>query len=184
MTELLGLLVLAFSIGLDNFAASIAIGLTGIKKKDRIKIAIVFGSFETLMPIIGLIIGKQVVGVLGDHTNLIGGSILILAGAYNFISTFFNEENKTAEVATKGGYKLFLAGLGISIDNLIIGFGLGAYNRPIVLTSIVIAFASISLAFLGLELGSRLGEKVENYAEKLSGIILIIVGIAIATKLI
>jgi len=59
MKEIVTLVLIALSIGLDNFATSIAIGLSGIKQQDKIKIAVTFGAFETLMPIIGLLAGRQ-----------------------------------------------------------------------------------------------------------------------------
>ena len=59
MKSIITLLFLGFSVGLGNFGASIAIGLSGVNKKTRTKVAIVFGAFETGMPIVGLVIGKQ-----------------------------------------------------------------------------------------------------------------------------
>ena len=41
MKEIVTLVLIALSIGLDNFATSIAIGLSGIKQQDKIKILIV-----------------------------------------------------------------------------------------------------------------------------------------------
>ena len=73
---------------------------------------------------------------------------------------------------------------GLSIDNLIIGFALGAHRAPLVLAVIVIGVVSVSLSLLGLELGQRLGESVEQRSELLGAAVLIAVGAAILFKVI
>ena len=71
----------------------------------------------------------------------------------------------------------------LSIDNLVVGFALGAYRTPLVLSVAIIATVSVGLSLLGLELGARLGKKVGHRSELLSGIVLICVGLAILTGL-
>lgn len=183
MSQIITLILIALSVGLGNFAASIAIGLGGISGALRARVAIVFGIFETGMPIVGLIIGEQLSHYLGGRANLIGGGLLALTGIYLIISALRSTDDKDVEEATRGMGKLLLAGLALSIDNLVVGFGLGTRHLSLWLTAVVIGAMSIALALIGLELGSRLGKKVEEYSEVLSGVILVIVGLAIGFKL-
>jgi len=44
--RVLAILLVAVSVGLDNFAAAIGIGLSGLDAKLRLQVAIVFGVFE------------------------------------------------------------------------------------------------------------------------------------------
>jgi len=184
MNNILTLILLGFSVGLGNFAAAVAIGLSGVSKKLRTRIAIVFGLFETLMPIVGLLIGEKLASVFGGHANLIGGVLLILVGLYELLGSFKNKDKKEVKVSTGGWGKLLLAGLALSIDNLIIGFSLGTYHVSIVLATIIIGATSVIMALIGLELGSRLSSKAEEYSEILSGLILIAVGILVSLKII
>ena len=78
---MLTLLLVAGSVGLDNFAASIAIGLAGVDRQVRVRIALVFGLFEAGMPVIGLLIGRSLSGSLGASAHIVGGGLLIAAGA-------------------------------------------------------------------------------------------------------
>lgn len=181
--RILALILVGLSVGLDNFAVSIAIGLSKIKKSTRILIALVFGIFETGMPLLGLLIGHQFAKRLGEHSNLIGGILLILAGIYVLINSYKKKDPKLKDSRYSSLGKLLITGLALSIDNLIVGFSLGAHKEPIVLTIIVIGITSVVLALLGLEIGSRLGSKVEEYSEAISGIILIIVGFAIGLNI-
>lgn len=183
MKTIITLLLVGLSVGLGNFAASVAIGLGGVNKSLRIRIAIIFGLFETLMPLVGLIIGQKIAHDLGGHANLIGGTLLGLTGLYLIISSLRKSKNDDLSKATSSWGKLILAGLSLSIDNLIIGFGLGARNQPLLLAIIIIGTTSVFLALLGLEIGNKLNSKVEEYSEVLSGLILIIIGLLISMNI-
>ena len=63
------------------------------------------------------------------------------------------------------------------------GFALGAYRAPLAVSVAVIAAVSVGLSLVGLELGARLGTRVEHRSEVLSGIVLIGTGLAILTNL-
>ncbi len=179
MKEILTLVLIALSIGLDNFASSIAIGLSGIKQRDKIKIAVTFGAFETLMPIIGLFAGKQAASFLGTKAHILGATLLVLTGLYILIEGLRKTNAHEAVVATKGAGRLLLAGLAISIDNLIVGFSLGTKKLSIPLAIIIIGVTSVTLAIAGMEVGKRLSTKTEGSSEYLSGIILIVIGLLI-----
>lgn len=184
MSGILALILIGISVGLGNFAASVAIGLGGVNKSLRVRIAIVFGLFETLMPIVGLLIGQQIAHKLGGHANLIGGLLLGLTGVYLTISSLRKKDDSKKAKATKSWSKLIITGLSLSIDNLIIGFGLGVRHQPLLLAIIVIGTTCIALSLLGLELGNRLNSKIEGYSELASGLILILVGILVSLKVI
>ena len=167
MSGIITLLLVGLSVGLGNFAASIAIGLGGVSKSLRVRIALVFGLFETGMPIIGLVIGHRVAHELGGNANIIGGVLLGLAGIYLIFSSLRKtDENKVAQ-ASHGWGKLLIAGLSLSIDNLIIGFGLGARHQSLLLAAVVIGATSVCL----------------EYSELVSGLILVFVGVMIGLKI-
>lgn len=184
MNKILALILVGVSVGLGNFAASVAIGLSGVNQRVRAKVALVFGVFETAMPIVGLLIGKQLSGFLGGKANIIGGGLLILTGLYEILSSKFKKEEKKIEELSRNWNKLILSGLALSIDNLIIGFSLGARKDPLIVSAAILGLTSVAMAMLGLEVGNKLSSKVENYAEALSGILLILVGVAVGLKII
>ena len=68
----------------------------------------------------------------------------------------------------------------MSIDNLAVGFALAVYHIQIVLAAVTIGVISVALSLVGLELGSRLGARIEAWSEELGGSVLILVGLAIA----
>ena len=179
---MLALLLVAVSLGLSNFAAAIALGIAGVDQSLKLRVALAFGVFEAGMPIVGLVIGHEVSRALGSHAHLIGGVLLIATGAYTAAQGLRTKDRARSELDLHGGTLVVLAA-SLSIDNLIVGFALGAYNVPIVFAIALIAVVSVGLSLIGLELGDRLGARVENNSELLAGVVLICVGAMVAADL-
>jgi putative Mn2+ efflux pump MntP len=74
------LLLVAVSLGLSNLAASIGIGVGGVDRRTRLRVGIIFGSFEAAMPAVGLLIGHGLAASLGRATNWLAAGLLILVG--------------------------------------------------------------------------------------------------------
>jgi putative Mn2+ efflux pump MntP len=66
------------------------------------------------------------------------------------------------------------------MDNLIIGFALGTYGVSIVAGAVVIGAVSVVMSLAGLEVGRMLGRWAGRRSEQMSGLILIVVGAALA----
>ncbi len=179
---MLAVLLVAASLGLSNLAASIAIGIAGVNRQLRTRVALAFGLFEAGMPIVGLLLGREVAHALGSRAHIIGGALLIATGAFTVVQAIRTTNASRSALALPAGRLLLLAA-SLSIDNLIVGFALGAYDVPIVLAVITIGVVSVALSLVGLELGERLGARVERHSELLAGLVLVCVGIAITSGL-
>jgi manganese efflux pump family protein len=179
---MLAVLLVAGSLGLSNFAASIAIGIAGVDRHLRARVALAFGLFEAGMPVVGLLLGRGVAHALGSRAHIIGGALLIATGAFAVGGAIRTTDAARSTLDLRRGRVLLLAA-SLSIDNLIVGFALGAYNVSIVLAVITIGVVSVAMSLVGLELGDRLGTRVEHSSELLAGVVLVCVGVAIATGL-
>jgi putative Mn2+ efflux pump MntP len=182
MSNIGNILLVSISLGLSNFAAAIAIGISGVDRKTRIKTALVFGFFEAAMPVVGLLIGNRIASLIGHIANYLGAGLLILTGSHTIWQSL---QSHSSEVPRQTGSprqplkQLLIAGFALSIDNLVVGFALSLYHVPIALTAGIIAFTSVVMSLIGLELGRRLGEQFERWSEAIGGVILILVGVAI-----
>ncbi len=188
MSGLLSLLLVSLSVGLSNFAGAIGIGLSGIDGRTRLRVGLAFGLFEGLMPVIGLLLGAAVAGYLGHLAKYIGALILVLTGVYTIWQgrRTATLELKTGTVVAVQGlrtHQLLVMALALSIDNLAVGFAIATYHVQIALAAVMMAVVSVGLSLVGLELGSRLGERVEEWAEEIGGVVLIGVGFALALGL-
>jgi manganese efflux pump family protein len=176
------LVLVALSVGLDNFGAATAIGVSGVDATLRLRIALIFGFFEGAMPLLGLLLGHSVAHDLGTAATPLGGALLGLVGAYAVASEFVNGPRAQKNTGY-GVTRLVLLGAALSIDNLVIGFALGAYRVDLLVAAITIALVSVGLSLLGLEIGHRLGARLGRKGELVGGIVLILVGIGIGTGL-
>jgi manganese efflux pump family protein len=182
----LALLLIAVSLGLSNLAASIGIGITGIDARTRLRVGVIFGLFETGMPILGLLLGHSLARTLGHTAHWTGAALLIATGLYAVIQSVRgrskNDDGHQADMAAgQHAGRLLVTGIALSIDNLAVGFALGTYHVSLILAAVIIGAVSVGLSLIGLELGNRLGEKTGNRGEILGGFVLIGVGVAIAT---
>src|SRR5712691_7314485 len=74
------LVLVALSLGLSNFAAAIGIGVAGVDNRTRVRVGVVFGIFETAMPILGLALGHSLASTLGHAARWVGAGLLIATG--------------------------------------------------------------------------------------------------------
>lgn len=179
---MIALLLVALSLGLSNFAASVGIGVTGVGARTRARVGVIFGLFEAGMPILGLLLGNSLARTLGNAAHWIGAGLLIATGTYALIQAVRSRSAGSGEdqAGPQGAARLLVTGLALSIDNLAVGFALGAYHVSVVLAAVVIGAVSVALSLIGLELGSRLGTRTGQRGELIGGLVLIGVGIAIA----
>jgi len=182
---MLALLLVAASVGMSNFAAAIAIGVSGVDARTRLRVGLVFGVFESGMPVLGLVIGVRVAGDLGHAARWIGAGLLIAAGLYALVSAYRGRSGQLSrepgrQGAPVGRVRLLVSGLALSLDNLVVGFALGTYHTSIAVGAITIGIVSVAMSLVGLELGARIGKWAGERGEQLAGLMLISVGVAIA----
>jgi manganese efflux pump family protein len=176
------LLLVAASLGLSNFAASVGIGVGGVDGRTRLRVGIVFGSFETVMPLLGLLLGRSLAGTLGRDAHWVGAGLLIATGAYALLQAArpAGGHGKQAATGQRTG-RLVVTGIALSVDNLAVGFALGTYHVGLIMAVLVIGAVSVTMSLAGLELGRPLGVRVGRRGEIVGGLVLVGVGVAIAS---
>ena len=177
---MLALLLVALSLGLSNFAASVGIGVSGIDARTRLRVGVIFGVFETAMPILGLLAGRSLADTLGHAAHWTGAALLIATGVYALIQAIRGQGTEARRVDQRT-WPLVITGAALSMDNLAVGFALGTYHISLILAVAVIGTVSIVMSLAGLELGARIGMRAGRRGELLGGLVLIGVGIAIGT---
>jgi len=177
------LLLVAISVGLDNFGAAAALGVAGTGDHLRLRVAVVFGAFEAAMPVVGILLGDSLAGSLGRHANLVAGLVLCLAGVYALVQDLRAGTAVADDTVGPSGpslRRLIVLAVALSIDNLAIGFALGAAHVNVFLAAAVIGVVSVGLTLAGLELGRRLGPRLGAWGERTGAILLIAVGVTVA----
>jgi len=185
------LALVAVSLGLSNFAASVGIGAGGIGARTRLRVGVIFGAFETGMPLLGLLLGHGLAATLGHAAHWIGAGLLIATGIYAVIQAIRSSLSQRGAAAkrdpdTPAGQRagrLLITGAALSLDNLAVGFALGTFHVSLVAAAVVIGVVSVAMSLIGLELGHRIGARTGGRGELLGGLVLIGVGAAIAAGL-
>ncbi len=119
---------------------------------------------------------------LGAAADPIAGALLGLAGSYAIVSELISERRGTRDSDLTTRHLVVLASA-LSIDNLVVGFALGAYHVNLAVAAVTIAAVSVGLSVLGMEIGGRLGEHLGRRSELVGGAALILVGVAVGTGL-
>ena len=168
------LIFLGFSAGLSNFGGAVGLGVLPLSTRRRLEILGIFVAMEVIMPAIGLLVGTRVSGVIGTRANFFAGLVLIAIGAYTLKET--RKETHDLDIPVRRRTVILLA-VALSLDNLVVGFGLGLLNAPVLVAAGFMGLCSLVLTIIGLELGRRLGKLVGERSELFSGIVLILAGI-------
>lgn len=167
------------AIGANNFALALALGALGQAPR-RARIAIVFGLFEFSIPLVGLLIGRELAEGTSDGARWIGALLLCLLGAWTLATGVGSDraEALSRRVGTWSGLVGLAAGL--SLDNLTVGFALGLGGAAPLLVATVIASFSVAFTLIGLQVGAAGRGHWERRTETLAGLALVAVGILVA----
>jgi len=194
----IALLLAGVAVGLSNLAAAIGIGVTGVNARIRLQVGLVFGVFEAGMPIVGLLIGQRFATDMDKAVRWPGAVLLMIVGAVGLVRSIRESRRNAAEAERRPGSglspgvsgllaspslhlgRLLASGLVLSMDNLVVGFALGTYGVSVAAGAILIGSISVAMSLVGLELGGLLGRWAGPRSEQMSGLILILVGAAIA----
>ncbi|HEY8741000.1 MAG TPA: manganese efflux pump [Candidatus Dormibacteraeota bacterium] len=168
------LIFLGFSAGLSNFGGAVGLGVLPLTRRHRLEILGSFVGMEILMPVLGLFVGSRTAVAVGARANLFAGIVLILIGVYTLWET--RKETRDLEIPVKRRTIILLA-VALSLDNLVVGFGLGLLNAPVLLAAGFMGLSSLVLTVIGLELGKRLGKHLGERSELFSGLVLIAAGV-------
>ncbi len=178
------LLIAAAAVGLSNFGASIGIGVSGVGGGTRIRVAVVFGTFEAGMPVLGLALGHDLASSLGHLAHWLGAVLLIAIGAGSLVYAW-RSRGRASDRADREARqwrtgRVVLSGLALSVDNLAAGFAIGGYHVSLGVAAVTFGAVSVAMSLIGLELGARIGSAAGDRSELIAGAMLIAVGAAMA----
>ena len=171
--------ILAFALSMDAFAVSIGIGVKN-KKYDTslaLKVAILFGLFQGLMPLFGYFASIGLGSLIESIDHWIAFLLLGLIGAKMLYDSF--GENTEEEISHISNKVLLLLSLATSIDAMAAGFTLELLALNPYISMVIIGIITFVFSFLGVYIGTKNGAFLESKAERIGGIILIGMGLKI-----
>ena len=172
-------ILLAVALSMDAFAVSI--GLGSRKTEPTTSLAwmtgLYFGLFQALMPLIGYLGGKGVLGWIEEYAALIAFGLLVLMGGKMIYESFAEGIEKEISIIT---HKVMLMlAIATSIDAMAAGFTLTLLDVNPFIACLIIGVTTFVFSWAGVFIGSRSGTWLESKAEFFGGVVLILIGLKI-----
>ena len=170
------LFILAVGLSMDAFAVSVCKGLSvkKLKAKHMLTVGAYFGGFQALMPLLGYILGIQFQSMIQQFDHWIAFVLLALIGANMVKESFGGDEQLDDDYSAKAMLPLAIA---TSIDAFAVGVSFAAMQVDILPAAGLIGIITCLLSAIGVKVGAMFGDKYRAPAERIGGIVLILIGI-------
>ncbi|MGM9568353.1 MAG: manganese efflux pump MntP family protein [Clostridia bacterium] len=169
------LFLIAAGLSMDAFAVAVCKGLS-MKKTSffpTLAIALWFGVFQGIMPVLGYLLGCKFQYVLVTVDHWITFALLGIIGA-NMIREAAGKETETD--GDTGFRTMFPLAVATSIDALAVGVTFAFLRADIVFAAAVIGITTFLLSLAGVKAGALFGARYKAKAEITGGILLILLG--------
>ena len=173
---ILELLLISIGLGMDAFAVAICKGIS-MKKMDwekAIIIGLYFGGFQSLIPLLGYILGKGFENIVTSVDHWIAFTLLGMIG-FNMIREALSKDEECMNESVSFKTMIVIA-IATSIDALAVGITFAFLKVNILMAVLMIGIITFALSVFGTKLGNKFGGKFGSKAEFLGGIILILIG--------
>lgn len=192
--DILSIIIIAIGLAMDCFAVSITKGVC-VKKfflSYSLKMAIMFGLFQGIMPLIGYFAGISFAESISRFDHWIAFGLLLFIGGKMFIESIKIEDTKeqtsdcdcvngnaqhSAIVAAQFSWKIIFAlAIATSIDALATGLIFVPFPDLIWLSVSIIGIVSFLFSLVGMLIGVTFGKRFKVNVNMIGGIILVAIG--------
>ena len=167
---------------MDAFSVAVCKGLNMKKLNYRniYIIALFFGGFQALMPLIGWLAGRQFEKYIVSFDHWIVFLLLLFIGGKMIAESQKKDGDDENEEEQKLDIKeLFLLSLATSIDALAVGITFAFLNVRIIPSISIIGIITFMLSLAGVFIGNKFGVKYKSKAEFAGGVILVLIGLKV-----
>lgn len=167
---------------MDAFAVSICkgLGMSKLNKKQAAVIALYFGGFQALMPLIGWLLGIRFQQYITSVDHWVAFILLaIIGGKMIYEAVKGEEEEIEVKDAPLDHKELVVLAIATSIDALAVGITFAFLDTPILPAIAIIGITTFIISAIGVAAGNFFGSKYKNKAEIAGGLILILIGLKI-----
>jgi putative Mn2+ efflux pump MntP len=174
------IILIAIGLAMDAFAVAIMCGIKieFNKLKNALKIALFFGSFQAIMPMIGWLAGFSFKEFIKDIDHWVAFGLLTLIGCRMIYESVRRETGKKS-INKLTNYVLFTLAVATSIDALAVGISFAFLDMLIVIPALIIGIITFLMSFIGVYIGNKLKQFFGTKMGLIGGIILIVIGIKI-----
>ena len=188
---LVELFFVAVGLSMDAFAVAVGKGL-GMRRLDMrhaLIIALFFGGFQALMPVVGWLLGSTFAHYVEAVDHWVAFVLLALIGANMIREALHEDADETPTEAEDGSSRaridyreLLLMAVATSIDALAVGVTFSFLHVNIVFAALFIGIITFALSLGGVAAGQRFGARWRKPSSIAGGIILIVIGLKILVE--
>lgn len=190
--DFLSIIIIAIGLSMDSLAICIAKGIC----RERfyfwraIKIALVFGFFQGLMPLAGYALSIGFSGWIQQYDHWMAfivlsilGFIMIYEGCFpkkaDDCREFDLKENDNRELSLINWKNVVTLSFATSIDAAATGLIFASYPGTILKAVMVIGVVCLLFSLIGMFLGTYIGKRIHLRVEIAGGVVLIAIGLKI-----
>ena len=178
------LVLIAVGLSMDAFAVSVCrgLGMRSLNLRTAAVLALFFGGFQGLMPLIGWALGTQFMWLIEPVDHWVAFVLLALIGGKMLWEAFHEEDDDGCGCgdASQVDLREFLVlAVATSIDALAAGISFAALSVDIVATVLLIGTITFCLSFVGVVVGHFFGARYERPASVTGGVVLILIGLKV-----
>lgn len=178
----LELFAIAVGLSMDAFAVAVCKGL-GMRRfnvRVALVLAVLFGGFQALMPLVGWALGSQFLWLIEPVDHWIAFVLLAFIGGKMLFDAYHeDDEDESGTVDRIVWGEFIMLAIATSIDALAVGISFAALSVAIVPSIAVIGVTTFVLTLVGVGAGMRFGSRYERGAQVVGGVVLIIIGVKI-----
>lgn len=178
------LALIGAGLSMDAFAVSVCKGL-GMKRlnmRQTFVIALFFGVFQALMPVIGWVLGTGFQSYIAPVDHWIAFALLAFIGGKMLFDAFHDDERDDDAASANAPLdlkELTMLAVATSVDALAVGITFAFLQVDIVPAVTLIGAITFALSFAGVAIGHFFGARFEKPATIVGGVVLILIGLKI-----
>ncbi len=180
--DILYIIIIGIGLAMDCFAVSISKGIL-VKKMyfcPTFFMALLFGLFQALMPLIGYAAGISFVKHMMSYDHWLAFGLLTLIGGKMGLESFQTHRSENSETSNPFKLTLLLTlALATSIDAFATGIVFVPYSGLIWKAITIIGTISFIFTMIGMYIGVHFGKRFHIKVEAIGGLILIGIGFKI-----
>lgn len=176
--SIIEILLVGIGLSMDACAVSMTNGMCYKPKfRQTLFIALSFGVFQALMPLIGYFAGSLFTSQISAFDHWIALILLGFIGGKMIWDGFHHDES--CPVKPFGAGLLLMQAIATSIDALAVGVSFAAVSANIYLAVSLIGVTTFVLSIAAVKVGEWIGDKLNAKAEIFGGTILVLIGLKI-----